>query len=154
MSTYQRGARLGQHFLTARWAATMLANAAGVAPGVTVVEIGPGKGALTGELLRLGGTVIAIEKDGALVTKLKETFAKELEEGRLIIYESDIRDVTPETLGLESKPYVLAANIPYYITGEIIRQFLTTTHQPQTMALLIQKEVAQRITSKKESILS
>jgi 16S rRNA (adenine1518-N6/adenine1519-N6)-dimethyltransferase len=50
--------------------------------------------------------------------------------------------------------YVLAANIPYYITGEIIRQFLTAQTQPRTMALLIQKEVAKRITSTKESILS
>ena len=52
------------------------------------------------------------------------------------------------------EPYTVAANIPYYITGEIIRQFLTAQHQPSTMALLVQKEVAQRIVAQKESILS
>jgi len=50
--------------------------------------------------------------------------------------------------------YVLAANIPYYITGEIIRKFLTAEHQPRRVALLVQKEVAERIVSNKESILS
>jgi 16S rRNA (adenine1518-N6/adenine1519-N6)-dimethyltransferase len=62
--------------------------------------------------------------------------------------------VTPESLGVSR--YVLAANIPYYITGEIIRQFLEAAVQPRAMALLVQKEVAQRIIAgnKKESILS
>lgn len=150
----KRGARLGQHFLTARWAASMLAAAAHVQEGTHVVEIGPGKGALTVELLRAGGIVTAVEKDEALVAKLHETFAHELTQKKLRIIEDDVRNITPESLGLSKTPYVLAANIPYYITGEIIRQFLTFAHPPQTMALLIQKEVAQRITAKKESILS
>ena len=153
-TTKKRGARLGQHFLTARWAASMLATAAGIKEGTQVVEIGPGKGALTVELLRAGGTVIAIEKDEELVLKLRETFANQIAQGIFKIIDRDVRDVTPETLGLHAGEYVLAANIPYYITGEIIRQFLTTSAQPRTMALLIQKEVAQRITSKKESLLS
>jgi 16S rRNA (adenine1518-N6/adenine1519-N6)-dimethyltransferase len=55
---------------------------------------------------------------------------------------------------LQLKNYVLCANIPYYITGEIIRQFLTASVQPRAMALLVQKEVAHRITDSKASILS
>ncbi len=150
----KRGARLGQHFLTARWAAVSLARAANISENEAVLEIGPGKGALTCELLATGGRVVAIEKDELLVAKLHETFAVELADKRLTIVSADIRDITAERLGLSQGGYVLAANIPYYITGEIIRQFLTALAQPRAMAILIQKEVAQRITSKKESILS
>ena len=149
-----KGARLGQHFLTAHWAAVSLARAANVRSGETILEIGPGKGMLTRELVATGGAVVAIEKDELLVAKLHETFAREIADRRLKIIAADIRDVTPEKLTLEQGEYVLAANIPYYITGEIIRQFLTAAAQPRAMAILIQKEVAQRIISKKESILS
>jgi 16S rRNA (adenine1518-N6/adenine1519-N6)-dimethyltransferase len=149
-----KGARLGQHFLTARWAAVSLARAANIQDGEMIVEIGPGKGMLTRELLATGGNVVAIEKDESLVEKLQDTFAQEIATDRLKIVSDDIRNVIPEDLGLTQGMYVLAANIPYYITGEIIRQFLTASAQPRAMALLVQKEVAQRITSKKESILS
>ena len=145
------GARLGQHFLTHAWAAKKLAYAAAPREGETILEIGPGKGVLTKELLALG-PVVAIEKDEALVAKLKETFADEIVSGRLKLVEADVRDITPKSLGLHQ--YVLSANIPYYITGEIIRQFLTASIQPRAMALLVQKEVAQRIVDTKESVLS
>ena len=135
------GARLGQHFLKHGWAARSLAYAAAIRDGETFLEIGPGKGILTKELLALG-PVVAVEKDEVLVGQLKDTFA-EITTGRFRLIEGDVRDATPENLGLTK--YVVAANIPYYITGEIIRQFLTTTIQPRAMALLVQKEVAQRI---------
>jgi 16S rRNA (adenine1518-N6/adenine1519-N6)-dimethyltransferase len=147
----RRGAKLGQHFLIHGWAARALARAAAPQPGELILEIGPGKGMLTRELLTLG-PVVAIEKDAALVAQLRETFAEEAANGVLKLVSADVRDITPETIGL--KKYILAANIPYYITGEIIRQFLTASVQPRAMALLVQKEVAQRITSAKESILS
>jgi 16S rRNA (adenine1518-N6/adenine1519-N6)-dimethyltransferase len=146
-------ARLGQHFLKHGWAARALAYAAKPQNGEIIVEVGPGKGILTRELLALG-PVVAVEKDEALVALLKETFAEDISSGRLTLIEGDVRDVTPAVLGVEAGKYVVAANIPYYITGEIIRQFLSASEQPRAMALLIQKEVAQRITSNKESILS
>lgn len=152
-----RGARLGQHFLTAHWAAVALATAASIDPDTPVVEVGPGKGALTGELLKRSHHVIAIEKDSTLIEKLHEKFPTEIASGALHIIDGDIRNFNPETCrGLTSTTYVVAANIPYYITGEIIRQFLSSAIPPRTMALLIQKEVAQRIVAndKKESILS
>lgn len=152
MST-RTGARLGQHFLKHGWAARALAYAAAPKDGETIVEIGPGKGILTKELLALG-PVVAVEKDEALVALLKETFAEDIGSGKLRLIEGDVRDVTPQSLGVSTGAYILAANIPYYITGEIIRQFLTSDAPPRAMALLIQKEVAQRITSDKESILS
>jgi 16S rRNA (adenine1518-N6/adenine1519-N6)-dimethyltransferase len=113
------------------------------------VEIGPGKGILTRELLK-EGPVIAIEKDEILLAGLQETFAQDIAAGRLRLLTGDVRDFDPTELGA----YVVAANIPYYITGEIIRQFLTAKCQPRAMALLVQKEVARRIVSPKESLLS
>lgn len=166
------GARLGQHFLIHSWAARALAHAVRTLPGEPIVEIGPGKGVLTRELLALGNPakttagrspdpshgegfrVIAIEKDGALVMKLRETFPEALASGQLELVEADIRDVNLGTPSLRAGGYTVAANIPYYITGEIIRQFLENAVQPRAMALLIQKEVARRITSEKGSILS
>src|SRR3989338_3496222 len=148
------GARLGQHFLKGLWAARALAGAAGIAPGDTVLEIGPGKGALTRQLLGSGDSVIAIEKDRNPIAILEAKFPNEINTGSLKIVEADIRDVTPEDLHLKNQDFILAANIPYYITGEIIRQFLSGKTQPRTIALLVQKEVAQRIVSGKESVLS
>ncbi len=140
-------ARLGQHFLANDYYAKMLADAVAVRPGETIVEIGPGKGALTKHLLATGASVIAVEKDEVLAAALSVLFPA----AQLSVVEGDVRDFAPPACS-----YVLAANIPYYITGEIIRQFLTATHQPRAMALLIQKEVAERIVARdgKESLLS
>jgi 16S rRNA (adenine1518-N6/adenine1519-N6)-dimethyltransferase len=149
------GARLGQHFLTAAWAARSVAEAADIKKTGIVLEIGPGEGALTQELLGHADKVIAVEKDTALITHLHTRFADEIASGKLQVVESDIRDIQPESLGLAPHSYAIAANIPYYITGEIIRTFLTAAAQPHTMSLLVQKEVAERIArSAKESLLS
>lgn len=149
-----RGAKLGQHFLNAQWVARDLVRSVGIPEKETIIEVGPGRGALTKELLAQGATVIAIEKDPTLIPVLREAFAQELSSGQLKLIEGDIRDTTPATLDIES--YSVAANIPYYITGEIIRHFLTAPEQPRAMSLLIQKEVAERIVARdgKESILS
>lgn len=155
MKSAKKGARLGQHFLRAPWAAAKLIEGANITQKDTVLEIGPGEGALTKELLKHSGRVIAIEKDEVLVEKLRETFAREIESGALTLLEEDVRNFSPEKEGLRAGKYILAANIPYYITGEIIRSFLTSAAHPKTMALLVQKEVAERIArSEKESVLS
>src|SRR3989344_8982294 len=86
------GARLGQHFLKHAWAARALAHAARVRPGDTILEIGPGKGVLTRELLAFG-PVVAIEKDEALVAHLRKTFAQEISHGQLQILTGDIRNL-------------------------------------------------------------
>lgn len=145
------GARLGQHFLKNPQVARALVEAARITASDTVLEIGPGGGALTRELLASGAHVIAVEKDPQLAAALRKNAPKNLQ-----IIEGDIRDVSPDSLGLGEREYIVAANIPYYITGEILRQCLSAQHQPKHMALLVQKEVAERIIARdgKESILS
>ncbi len=90
------------------------------------------------------------------VEKLQEMFPLEIASGALTLINDDIRNFDAMRSDLVAGKYIVAANIPYYITGEIIRQFLTTTVQPRAMALLMQKEVADRIIARdhKESILS
>ncbi|RJR12863.1 ribosomal RNA small subunit methyltransferase A [Candidatus Parcubacteria bacterium] len=150
------GARLGQHFLRGTWAAAALTKEAGVSAKETCLEIGPGKGVLTRELLKTGAHVIAIEKDESLVSYLETVFEREIGGGQLKVIGDDVRNVDALTLGLKDRSFSLAANIPYYITGEILRRFLTGRAQPHTLALLVQKEVAERIVARdgKESILS
>ena len=150
----QQGARLGQHFLKNPHYAELLVREAGITAADIALEIGPGEGALTRFLLQSARKTIVVEKDEALTAKLHSTFASELANGRLEIVAGDARDFQPENVGLEAGNYILAANIPYYITGELIRKFLETSLQPRTIAFLVQKEVAQRIIADKESILS
>ena len=150
----RRTPKLGQHLLTNPHVGVRVADAAGVKKGTLVLEVGPGKGALTGELLARGAQVIAVEKDPAMVAVLTETFSDALKKKQLKLIHGDIREYPPDKIIPKGK-YVVAANIPYYITGELIRTFLTAKNQPTAVSLLVQKEVAERIArSRKESILS
>ncbi len=143
---------LGQNFLMHRQTAERIVGAANLPEGATVLEIGPGTGMLTRALLAKGAKVIAVETDYLLVEALKETFADEIASEKLTLISGDVRSFDAGTMGGE---YHLVANIPYYITGELVRQFLTSEHQPASMTVLVQKEVAERIArTKKESLLS
>lgn len=143
---------LGQNFLMHAQTAERIALASGIGEHDTVLEIGPGTGLLTKPLLARAKRVIAVEADAELVDVLEETFAHEIKEKKLALIASDIRAFDPSSI---TGGYALVANIPYYITGEIIRTFLTADHKPSSMTLLVQKEVAERIArSAKESLLS
>ncbi len=137
---------LGQHFLHTPSYLRAVADAAQIQKGETVLEIGPGEGALTAVLLEQGAKVIALEKDTRLISVLREKFAgKDFE-----VIEGDALEFEPTF-----KKYKVIGNIPYYITGALFKKFLTASHQPSTLVFLVQKEVAERIArSKKESILS
>jgi 16S rRNA (adenine1518-N6/adenine1519-N6)-dimethyltransferase len=151
---HRQGTRLGQHLLTNSIIAGAVAESAEIAKGDRILEIGPGTGMLTRELLKRGGVVTAVEKDSAMSAMLKEHFSKEIKNKKLIHIEGDARDFSPDKIFSKGK-YKVAANIPYYITGELIRACLTAKNQPQSIAFLVQKEVAERIArGKKESILS
>lgn len=143
---------LGQNFLMHAQTAARIADAAQLTKESTVLEIGPGTGMLTKELLARAGRVIAIEADGDLIPGLSERFSEECASGKLELIHGDVRAFDPGSI---AGPYVLAANIPYYITGEILRTFLGAAHKPQSITVLVQKEVAERIArSTKESLLS
>ena len=141
---------LGQHFLQSKDIAKTLCRAGEIKKDELVVEIGPGRGILTDALLEEGACVEAVEKDHELTTHLREIFEREVEKKNLRVVEADILHFKPP-----AKPYKLIANIPYYITGEILRKFLSTEHQPTLMVLMVQKEVAERIVKdEKGSLLS
>ncbi len=139
---------LGQHFLKSEKALGQIVEAANIASTDFVLEIGPGTGILTERLLAKAERVLAIEKDRDMIAILEERFANEIEMGKLVIIEGDILKFDPSTLPIG---YKLVANIPYYITGAIIEQFLSTENQPQSMVLLMQKEVADRIVARQPS---
>ncbi len=160
---------LGQNFLQSKGALKAIVAAGKLVPEDTVLEIGPGRGALTEALLAAGVKVIAIEKDRELIPFLFLKFKKEIKEKRLVLIEGDVLDFHMSDLWELPQVghvgnYKLIANIPYYITGEVIRKFLEEDTQPTLMVLLVQKEVAERIMGKekkrgraevkKESILS
>lgn len=147
---------LGQHFLKSQKALNTMISVSSVKKGDLILEIGPGRGSLTETLFSKGARVIAIEKDEALMPLLSEKFAKEIKNGQLNLICGDILELNDlKKIGI-SKTYKIVANIPYYITGQIIRKFLDREKQPKSMTLLVQKEVAERITAKnhKESLLS
>jgi 16S rRNA (adenine1518-N6/adenine1519-N6)-dimethyltransferase len=148
--------KLGQHFLTRPKIASWVADSVSILNESTVLEIGPGHGILTKKLLKRASVVVAVEKDKKLVEELKNLFKKEVEKEKLILINEDIRNFKLENYKYFEKDYRLVANIPYYITGYIIRKFLTAKKQPKEIAVLIQKEVAKRIVTKdnKHSILS
>ncbi len=135
---------LGQNFLKSKKALSDMVNAGKVSKGDTVLEIGPGKGALTEVLLQHAGKVVAIEKDKRLIPLLEEKFAGEITNGRLELIYGDILEERIEL----PKNYKLIANIPYYITGALFRMFLEAENKPNTIVFLVQKEVAERINSK------
>lgn len=147
---------LGQHFLHSRKVLNDIIIAANIQKDETVLEIGPGTGILTQELLNARAKVVAVEKDIRSYDLLKKRFAQECKSGELILKYNDILEFDCVTVGLENNKYALVANIPYYITGAILEKFLENEPRPNRMVLLTQKEVAERIIAKdkKESILS
>ena len=142
---------LGQNFLTSSAIAEGMVREAHLTLEDKVLEIGPGKGILTGALLKHAGEVIAVEKDRELVRELVRKFYREIEARKLSIIEGDILKFDFSAL----TSYAVVANIPYNITGEILRLLLTQKHQPKLVLLMVQKEVAERIVAKDgESLLS
>ena len=139
---------LGQNFLKSKVALEQMIKAGDIADTDLIVEIGPGKGALTERLLSVAGRVIAFEKDSRLIEFLKEKFATEIAAEKLILIYEDALEITPEKFKLHAPKYKVIANIPYYITGQFLRKFLETDHQPEKIVVMVQKEIAQRIMAK------
>lgn len=146
---------LGQNFLRSKVVVDGIVSASFLKPNDICLEIGPGEGFLTEALLNKDVNVIAIEKDDRLIPFLNEKFKNEIKKEKLKIIQGDVLEIDIEKIIGKSK-YKLIANIPYYITGQIIRMFLETEKQPSSITLLVQKEVAERVVARdqKESLLS
>jgi 16S rRNA (adenine1518-N6/adenine1519-N6)-dimethyltransferase len=130
---------LGQHFLSDRRILGRIADALQLKGGETVLEIGPGRGALTDLLADRAGRLIAIEYDRALAELLRQRYAKR---GNVLVAEADVLEVS---LGeLAAGPYVLVGNVPYYITTPILFHALTPPRAERAV-YLVQKEVADRL---------
>ncbi len=146
---------LGQNFLKSNLALKKIIEAGEITNDDIVLEIGPGKGALTEKILEKAKTVVAVEKDNELFLLLKEKFVEQIKLGSLVLVHGDILEFDFAKHGLVQN-YKIVANIPYNITGAILKKFLTEKKQPEMMILMVQHEVAKRIVAndKKESILS
>ncbi|MCL4402689.1 MAG: 16S rRNA (adenine(1518)-N(6)/adenine(1519)-N(6))-dimethyltransferase RsmA [Acidobacteria bacterium] len=130
--------KLGQHFLFQEKILERIALAACGSHEPLVVEIGPGRGALTRHLLQCADRVIAIEVDAELVASLRETFAAE---PRLEILHADVLESGLDRWG----PAVVAGNLPYYISSPILERVAAARRAVRRAVFLLQKEVAERI---------
>jgi 16S rRNA (adenine1518-N6/adenine1519-N6)-dimethyltransferase len=137
--------RFGQHFLNDRAALTAIADAVGLGSNDVVVEIGPGRGALTELLLERAGRVIAVEIDRELVAKLRKAHEGD---PRLTVIEGDILSI--KYGDIVTPPFSVVGNVPYYITTPILFGLLQPP-LPVRAVLLVQEEVAQRIVASPDS---
>lgn len=139
---------LGQNFIVDTNILSKIVNAGGITKDTTVIEVGPGIGALTEQLAKKAGNVIAFEIDDRLLPVLEDTLSPY---DNIEIIHSDVLKVDMkafETSHLaDSKEVVLVANLPYYITTPIIMRFLESGISVDRMVLMMQKEVANRISA-------
>lgn len=132
---------LGQHWLRDRNVLAHIADCAELTSDDAVLEIGPGLGTLTSELLRRVKNVVAVEFDAELARKLPAQFpGKNLQ----VINE----DILKFDLSQMPAGYKVVANVPYYITSKIVHMLMTADNKPSTTVLLVQKEVAERLAAK------
>lgn len=131
--------RLGQNFLAQVGSAQKLIRAAEAGAEETLLEIGPGTGNLTAELVKTGNPIFAVEKDPDMAAILRKRFAgaKNFNLATADILKFDETKIPA--------PYRIIANLPFYAGAPIIRKFLESKNPPRAMALILQKEVAQRI---------
>lgn len=140
LSGHNANKGLGQHFLVDKDSLNKVVESGQLEPSDTVVEIGPGLGVMTTPLTERVSKVIAVELD--------EKLAKLLENDKPFNLEVIKQDVMQLNLNSFPKGYKVVANIPYYLTSAIFRLFLSADNRPSLMSVLIQKEVARRITAK------
>jgi 16S rRNA (adenine1518-N6/adenine1519-N6)-dimethyltransferase len=143
---------LAQHFLVDETVLELVISAAEITDNDTIVEVGPGLGTLTGELADRAGRVIAIEIDSRLADFLRQNLASST---NITVVNDDVLNIKPgdllRNLGVKTdslSAYKVVANLPYYITAPVLRHFLEAEGKPQTMVVMVQKEVAEAIVAK------
>jgi 16S rRNA (adenine1518-N6/adenine1519-N6)-dimethyltransferase len=139
--------RFGQNFLIDQDTLDSIVEAAEITKADHVIEVGPGLGVLTNELLKEAKQVTSIELDKKLIPILEEQFGANK---KFTLKNQDALTFSPP-----STPYKVVANIPYNITSPLLNHFLRAANPPTSLTLLVQKEVAKKICeTKKHSILS
>lgn len=140
--------QFGQNFITDTNLLASMVQDANITNEDIVVEIGPGAGTLTREIAKVAKKVYAFEIDKNLVPILNETLQDVLDKVEVIF--KDIQKVSENELKklLNGQNYKVVANLPYYITTPIIMKFLESDYKPQSITIMVQKEVADRLTSK------
>lgn len=140
----------GQHFLVSEAILQAIVAAADLGPDDWVVEVGPGPGNLTRLLAQAAGRVIAVEVDPRLYEVLRENLAGS---GRVVPVLADARRLTPSEMlraggdATGRHPYKVVANLPYYLTSPLLRQFLEAAVPPDLLVVTVQWEVAQRLSA-------
>ena len=139
--TSQRPKRsLGQNFLVDTSVALRVVDALNVAPTDTVVEVGPGRGALTGALAKRSSHLTAIEMDDQLAPELASAFQGD---PTVTVVHGDALQIGLSSLVEPGTPYKMVGNLPYNVASPIIRRFLTAAHSPQLLVVMLQREVAE-----------
>jgi 16S rRNA (adenine1518-N6/adenine1519-N6)-dimethyltransferase len=131
---------LGQSFLVEEGVLHRIVIAAELSKQDTVLEIGPGLGALTRHLAESAGRVVAVELDDRLLPILEDQLG---DAANVEVVHGDILAVEPGQL--VGGPYIVVANLPYYITAAILRHLLESRRRPRRMVLTVQREVAERL---------
>jgi 16S rRNA (adenine1518-N6/adenine1519-N6)-dimethyltransferase len=131
---------LGQHWLTDPSTLHAISGAIYISPSDTVLEVGPGFGTLTHVLAGQAKRVIAVEFDESLAAKLKDAIPPNVQVINQDILKFDLTSLPPD--------YKVVANIPYYLTSNLIRNLSESTNPPSGAVLLIQKEVAERVAAR------
>ena len=138
---------LGQHFLINPSVLDISVSAAGLTPDDVVVEVGPGLGVLTERLAHAAKQVFAIELDARISSLLTDRF-RHLPSVSIInadVLKVDIGELVGNVNEARSPTYKVVANLPYYIAAPAIRRFLEAEIKPETMVVMVQREVAENI---------
>ncbi|MFH2104648.1 MAG: 16S rRNA (adenine(1518)-N(6)/adenine(1519)-N(6))-dimethyltransferase RsmA [Parcubacteria group bacterium] len=134
--------RLGQNFLIDQSVVTKIITAADISQQDTILEVGPGLGALTEAIAGRASRVIAVEKDRQLATHLNKRFSRQ---ENIEILSQDIFKLNFTAAGLKDRNYKIVANLPFYITSHFLRFILEAEAKPIELILIVQKEVAKRV---------
>jgi len=145
---YSPNKLMGQNFLVSELVLKEIISAASLRKDDVVLEAGPGLGVLTRELAKKVRAVFSVEKDKMLFNLLHKRLTKEHMRNVALSCEN-ILDFSPEILRSRGARYKIVANIPYYLTARFLRKFLAEeSFKPSSMVLLVQREVAERITAR------
>lgn len=140
--------RLGQNFLRDQAAAQRIISAAGSLEGRTVVEIGPGAGAITTGLAASAGKLVTLEFDPRLAAELKGKFQGEITAGRVDVLRQDVLEFDFSALAHEAEQrLIIVGNLPYYITSPILLHLAAHAEALELAVLMVQREVADRVTA-------